>query len=197
MIRTMVLTALPLLWAAASSAQVCSARIEATPEGKWSSVAPSEASAATLLRTQGHLRCTGCRPEVSVLLTAGPAAPALQSMPIGRKVGEEWARAVVDDPASREGLRESVLRSALRSSPGCRMQGAVAGVETVGNLGTVATAIQAECAQGTVTLSGEFYSAYDYTCQYQVQVVWPSGPLPPETRSEVRRLLRSIRFGYP
>ena len=197
MIRTVVLAALPLLWAAASSAQVCSARIDGQPDAKWSPVAPSAASATAHLETQAHLRCTGCQPEVSLMLTAGPASPALQTMPIGRKVGEEWARAVVDDPASREGLRESVLRSELQSSPGCRLQGAVAGVETVGNLGTVATAIAGECAQGTVKLSAEFYSAYDYTCQYQVQMVWPTGPLPPETRTEVSRLLRSIRFGQP
>jgi hypothetical protein len=29
----------------------------------------------------------------------------------------DWARAVYDDPANREGLHQSVLRSALRSSP--------------------------------------------------------------------------------
>lgn len=132
-----------------------------------------------------------------MMLTAGPASPALQALPIGRKVGMEWARAVVDDPANREGFRESVLRSELRSSPGCRLQGTVTGVAEVGNMGMVGTALQAECARAPTKLSGEFYSGYDGACQYQVQIVWWPGvvPLSPEGRAAVRELLKTIRFG--
>jgi hypothetical protein len=194
MIRTMLLAALPLLWAGASAAQLCSARVEGPPDGKWTTLAASPATGQDAhLRTEASLRCTGCTPEVTLLLMAGPASPALQTMPMGRKVGADWAMAVVEDPANREGFRRSVLRSELRSSSGCRLQGAVAGVETVGNLGTIATAIQAECPAGNI--SGEIYSTYDYTCQYQVQVLWPAGSLPAATQLEVGRLLRSIRFG--
>ena len=107
-----------------------------------------------------------------MLLTAGPASPALQTMPvIGKKSGMDWAKAVVEDPANREGFRESVLRSELRSSPGCSLQGTVTGVAEIGNMGAIGTAIQAECAQAPTKLSGEFYSAYDGTCEYQVQLV--------------------------
>jgi len=64
-------------------------------------------------------------------------------------------------------------------------------------MGTVATAIQAECAQGSVKLSGEFYSAYDGTCEYQVQLVWGPGfvPLSPEGRAALTELLKTVRFG--
>jgi hypothetical protein len=182
-----------LLWAAASAAQICSARIETRPDSRWSSVTPGSDSAAPLA-TMAHLRCTGCQPEISLLLTAGTASPALQNMPIGRKVGEEWARAVFDDPAAREGFRQSVLRSELRSSPGCSVRGSVNGVERIGNLGAVATAIEADCSNGTKLL-GEIYSAYDFNCEYQVQVVWPAGRLSPESRAEVGALLRGVRFG--
>lgn len=196
MIRATFLSVLPLLLAAAASAQMCSARIEPRPDPKWSSVASSPiGTPGAQLRTMAHLRCIGCKPEVSVLLLAGPASPALQNMPIGRKVGLEWARAVVDDPASREGFRRSVLRSELRSSPGCTLQGAVKGAEMVGNLGAIATAIEAQCSQGTANLSGEFYSAYDYNCEYQVQVVWPGGTLAPAARSDVNMLLSTVHFG--
>ncbi len=133
-----------------------------------------------------------------MLLTAGPASPALQTMPvIGRKTSMDWAKAVVEDPANREGLRESVLRSELRSSPGCRLQGAVTGVTEVGNMGMVGTAVRGECLQGSVKLSGEFYSGYDGTCEYQVQLVWGPGfvPLSPEGRAAVHAILKTVRFG--
>jgi hypothetical protein len=101
-----------------------------------------------------HLVCRGCQPEVSMLLTAGPAS---SNMPLGDKTGMDWARAVYADPANREGLR----RARWHGRHG----------------------IRGACAQDA-TLSGEFYSGYDGACQYQVQVVWgpsivelsPTGP---------------------
>ena len=108
----------------------------------------------------------------------------------------DWARAVYADPANREGFRRSVLRSELRSSPGCQLEGAVTGVAEIGNLGMIGTAIRAACAQN-LTLSGEFYSGYDGACQYQVQLVW--GPanteLSPQARETARKLLRSVHVG--
>jgi hypothetical protein len=144
-----------------------------------------------------HLRCLGCKPEVSMLLTAGPASPALKSMPIGRKVGVDWARAIVEDPAQREGFLQSVLRSELRSSPGCRMQGRVGGVSEIGGLGVVRTDIHAECGQQSTGLSGEFYSGYDGACLYQVQLVWGPGTveLSPQSREAMRKLLKSVHVG--
>ena len=89
-----------------------------------------------------------------------------------------------------------MLRSKLRASPGCRLEGAVTGVAEIGNLGMIGTAIRAACAEN-VTLSGEFYSGYDGACQYQVQLVW--GPanteLSPQARETVRKLLTSVRVG--
>jgi len=118
-------------------------------------------------------------------------------MPLGDRTGMDWSRAVYADPANREGFRRSVLRSELRSSPGCQLEGAVTGVAEIGNLGMVGTAIRAACAQNTVTASGEFYSGYDGACLYQVQVMW--GPantaLSPQARETVRKLLSSIRVG--
>ena len=129
-----------------------------------------------------------------MLLSAGPA-PA--NMPLGNRAGMDWARAVSADPGSREGLQQSVLRSDLSSSPGCRLEGGVTGVAEIGNLGMVGTAIRAACAQNTVTASGEFYSGYDGACLYQVQVMWGSAntELLPQAREIVRKLLRSVHFG--
>jgi hypothetical protein len=95
-------------------------------------------------------------------------------MPLGDKTGMDWGRAVYADPANREGFRRSVLRSELRASPGCGLEGAVTGVAEIGNLGMIGTAIRAACAQN-VTLSGEFYSGYDGACQYQVQLILGAG----------------------
>jgi len=89
-----------------------------------------------------------------------------------------------------------VLRSKLRASPGCRLEGAVTGVVEIGNLGVIGTAIRAACTQN-VTLSGEFYSGYDGACQ----VPGPAGVGPRQRRlsppagETVRKLLTSVRFG--
>jgi hypothetical protein len=185
-------------WTTAALAQQCTASAQA-PDATWSAAPPGPTTLPDApLRIMSHLRCLGCKPEVSMLLTAGPASPALQTMPvIGKKTGMEWARAVVEDPANREGFRESVLRSELRSSPGCRLQGTVTGVAEIGNMGAIGTALQAECAQAPTKLSAEFYSAYDYNCEYQVQLIWGPGfvPLSPEGRAAVRELLKTVRFG--
>ena len=108
----------------------------------------------------------------------------------------DWARAVYADPANREGFRRSVLRSELRASPGCGLEGAVTGVAEIGNLGMIGTAIRAACAEN-ITLSGEFYSGYDGACQYQVQLVWgpANAELLPQARETVRKLLSSVRIG--
>ncbi len=197
MLRATAVSIALLGWTTAALGQECIASAQA-PDAIWSAAPPGVTTLPDArLKIMTHLRCLGSKPEVSMLLTAGPASPALQTMPIGRKVGMEWARAVVDDPANREGLRESVLRSELRSSPGCRLQGSVTGVAEVGGMGVVGTAIHAECAQDSVKLSGEFYSGYDYNCEYQVQLVWEPGfvPLSPEAQAAVREVLKSVRFG--
>ncbi len=197
MLRVTAVSIAFLGWATAALGQECIASAQA-PDATWSAAPPSPVTLPDArLKIMTHLHCLGCKPEVSMLLTAGPASPALQTMPIGRKVGTDWARAVVEDPANREGLRESVLRSELRSSPGCRLQGAVTGVAEVGNMGMVGTALQAECAQAPTKLSGEFYSGYDGTCEYQVQLVWGPGfvPLSPEGRAAVHAILKTVRFG--
>jgi len=182
----------------ASLAQQCIASAQA-PDATWSAAPPGPVTLPDPpLAIMTHLRCLGCKPEVSVLLTAGPASPALRTMPvIGKKTGMDWARAVVEDPANREGFRESVLRSELRSSPGCRLQGKVTGVAEIGGMGVIGTEIQAECAQAPTRLSAEFYSGYDGTCEYQVQLVWGPGivPLSPEGRAAVREVLKTVRFG--
>jgi hypothetical protein len=114
-------------------------------------------------------------------------------MPLGDKTGMDWGRAVYADPANREGFRRSVLRSELRSSPGCGLEGAVTGVAEARHdrHGHPRT-----CAQN-VTLSGEFYSGYDGACQYQVQLVWAPAnvELSPQARETMRKLLSSVRVG--
>lgn len=178
--------------------QVCTASLNVSPGSRWASVPlPADGRPAARLKVFAHLRCTTCYPDVSLTLTAGSATPALQQMPIGRKVGLDWARAVFDNPASREGFRQSVLRSELQSSPSCTIQGRVTGVREIGNLGTIGTAIEAECAVGSRKLAGEIYSAYDYDCEYQVQVIWEPAlqPLLPTGRAEVEALLRNVNFG--
>jgi len=179
-----------LACSSAAMAQQCVATVQ--PDVAWGASPNDNSHPNAALRIMSHLVCRGCQPEVSMLLTAGPASP---NMPLG-KAGMDWARAVYADPANREGLRQSVLRSELRSSPGCRPEGAVTGVAEIGNLGMVGTAIRAACAQN-VTLSGEFYSGYDGACLYQIQVVWGPGivELSPQSREAVRKLLKSVHFG--
>jgi hypothetical protein len=185
---------LPLLLIAspATLAQTCIATAP-SPGAQWTTAPDTSASPEAALRIMTHLRCLSCTPQVSMTLTAGPAP---RDMPLGEKTGIDWARAVYDDPASREGLRRSVLRSELRSSPGCRMQGSVAGVTEIGNLGMVGMRIAAECSGGFVA-PGEFYAGYDGTCLYQVQLVWGPGmtELPAPAREAVQALLAGIRFG--
>jgi hypothetical protein len=182
-----------------ASAQECTARSQ-PPDATWSAAPTAVPEGSRFpLKVMTHLRCLGCRPEVSMELSAGPAQPALASMPVlGKLAGMAWARAVVADPGNREGLRESVLRSELRQSPGCQLQGQVSGAVEVGNMGMVATDIRAECDNGATKLSGIFYSGYDGgTCMYQVQLVWGPGhvPLSPESEAAVRDLLKTVRFG--
>ena len=194
MMRASGLAALAALlaWSATAAAQDCAATVQ--PDIAWGARPDDSSHPHAALKTMSRLVCRGCQPEVSMLLSAGPA-PA--NMPLGNRTGLDWARAVYADPGSREGLLQSVLRSELGSSPGCRLEGGVTGVAEIGNLGMVGTAIRAACAQNTVTLSGEFYSGYDGACLYQVQVVW--GPanteLLPQARETVRKLLRSVHFG--
>jgi hypothetical protein len=180
-----------LAWSATATAQDCAATVQ--PDIAWGARPSDSSHPAAAFKIMSQLVCRGCQPEVSMLLTAGPASP---NMPLGDRTGMDWARAVTSDPANREGFRQSVLRSELRGSPGCRLEGAVTGVTEIGNLGMIGTAIRAACAQN-VTLSGEVYSGYDGACQYQVQVVW--GPanteLLPQARETVRKLLRSVHFG--
>ena len=133
-----------------------------------------------------------------MLLMAGPASPALKTMPvIGQKTGIEWARAVAEDPAQREGFLQSVLRSELNSSPGCRLQGQVGGITEIGGFGLIRIDIHAECVQQPTLLSAEFYSGYDGQCMYRVQLIWGPGfvALSPEGREAVQSLFKSIRFG--
>ena len=180
-----------LAWSTAATAQDCIATVQ--PDVAWGARPSDNSHPNAAFKIMSHLVCRGCQPEVSMLLTAGPASP---NMPLGDKTGMDWARAVYADPANREGFRRSVLRSELRASPGCGLEGAVTGVAEIGNLGMIGTAIRAACAQN-LTLSGEFYSGYDGACQYQVQLVW--GPanteLSPQARETVRKLLTSDRVG--
>lgn len=173
-------------------AQHCVVTVQ--PDIAWGASPNDNSHPSAALRIMSHLVCRGCQPEVSMLLTTGPASP---NTPLGDKTGMDWARAVYADPGSREGLLQSVLRSELRSSPGCRLEGGVTGVAEIGNLGMVGTAIRAACAQNNVTLSGEFYSGYDGVCLYQVQVVWgpANAELSPQARETVRKLLRSVHSG--
>jgi hypothetical protein len=172
-------------------AQACVATMQ--PDVAWGARPSDNSHPNSAFKIMGQLVCRGCQPEVSMLLTAGPASP---NMPLGDRTGMDWARAVYADPANREGFRRSVLRSELRSSPGCQLEGVVTGVAQIGNLGMIGTAIRAACPQN-VTLSGEFYSGYDGACQYQVQLVW--GPanteLSSQARETVRKLLTSARVG--
>jgi hypothetical protein len=180
-----------LAWSATATAQECIATVQ--PDVSWGARPSDNSHPNAAFRIMSHLVCRGCLPEVSMLLTAGPASP---NMPLGDRTGLDWARAVYADPANREGFRRSVLRSELRASPGCGLEGAVTGVAEIGNLGMIGTAVRAACAQN-VTLSGEFYSGYDGACQYQVQLVW--GPanteLSPQARETVQKLLTSVRVG--
>ena len=183
-------------WAGAALAQQCTATAQA-PDATWTAAPLGTAPPDAALKTTTHLRCLGCKPEVSMLLAAGPASSALQNMPVGKKTGMAWARAVVADEAQREGFLQSVLRSELRSSPGCKIQGRVHGIAEIGGMGLIGTYIQAECAQPPAKLSGEFFSGYDGKCEYQVQLVWGSGaaPISVEGQAAVRSLLKSVRFG--
>jgi hypothetical protein len=180
-----------LVWSATSTAQECIAT--AQPDVAWGARPSDNSHPNSAFKIMSHLVCRSCQPEVSMLLTVGPASP---NMPLGDKTGMDWARAVYADPANREGFRRSVLHSELRASPGCGLEGAVTGVAEIGNLGMIGTAIRATCPQN-VTLSGEFYSGYDGACQYQVQLVW--GPanteLSLQARETVRKLLTSVRVG--
>ena len=180
-----------LAWSATAAAQDCVATVQ--PDIAWGARPDDSSHPHAALKTMSRLVCRGCQPEVSMLLSAGPA-PA--NMPLGNRTGLDWARAVYADPGSREGLLQSVLRSELGSSPGCRLEGGVTGVAEIGNLGMIGTAIRAACAQN-VTLSGEFYSGYDGACQYQVQLVWgpANAELLPQARATVGKLLKSVRFG--
>ena len=194
MVRASGLMALAgvLAWSATATAQECIATVQ--PDIAWGARHDDSSHPGAALKIMSRLVCRGCQPEVSMLLSAGPA-PA--NMPLGNRTGMDWAGAVYADPGSREGLLQSVLRSELGSSSSCRLEGGVTGVAEIGNLGMIGTAIRAACAQNTVTLSGEFYSGYDGACLYQIQVVW--GPanteLLPQARETVRKLLRSVRFG--
>ena len=185
-----VLTAL-LAWSAEAMAQECVATVQS--DIAWGARPDDNSHPNSAFKIMSHLVCRGCQPEVSMLLTAGPASP---HMPLGDRTGTDWARAVYAGPANREGFRRSVLRSELRSSPACQLEGAVTGVAEIGNLGMIGTAIRAACPQN-VTLSGEFYSGYDGACQYQLQLVW--GPanteLSPQARATVGKLLKSVRIG--
>jgi hypothetical protein len=176
----------------AALSQTCAATVP-SHSAQWVPAPEARSSPDAALRIMTHLRCLSCAPQVSMALTAGPAP---RDMPLGQKTGRDWAQAVYDDPANREGLRRSVLRSALHSAPGCRMQGGVTGVAQIGNLGMVGTRIAAECAGGYVA-AGELYSGYDGACQYQVQLVWGPGiqELSPQAREAVQKLLDGIRFG--
>jgi hypothetical protein len=192
--RTSGLAALAglLAWSTAAGAQPCVATAQ-SPDVTWGATPDDNSHPNSVFKIMSHLICRGCQPEVSMLLTAGPA-PA--NMPLGDRTGTDWARSVYADPANREGLRRSVLRSELRSSPGCRMEGQVTGVAEIGNLGMVGMAIHAACGQ-SIALSGEFYLGYDGACRYQVQLVWGAGvaELSPQTRDAVRKLLKSIHAG--
>jgi hypothetical protein len=194
MVRALGLAAVAglLAWSAAAAAQECIATVQ--PDIAWGARPDDSSHPQAALKIMSRLVCRGCQPEVSMLLSAGPA-PA--NMPLRDTTGVDWARAVTADPGSRDGLLQGVLRSELSSSPGCRLEGGVTGVAEIGNLGMVGTAIHAACAQNTVTLSGEFYSGYDGACLYQVQVVWgpANSELSPQARETVRKLLRSVRVG--
>lgn len=195
MIRFTILLIL-LAFATKAAAQDCTASMQG-PDALWASVPIDSAQPGAPLKTLGHLRCLGCGLDLSVQLAAGPAAPALRSMPIGRLSGRAWAQAVVDDPAQREGFLQSVLRSESRTSPGCTLRGRVAGIAELGGFGLIRTEIQAECASQPALLAGEFYSGYDGQCQYQLQAIWGPGfqALSPQGRYALQSLLSSVRIG--
>jgi hypothetical protein len=178
-------------WSATATAQECIATVQ--PDVAWGARPSDSSHPNSALKNMSHLFCPGSQTEISMLLAAGPASP---NMPLGDRTGMDWARAVYADPANREGFRRSVLRSELRASPGCGLEGAVTGVAEIGNLGMIGTAIRAACAQN-VMLSGEFYSGYDGACQYQIQLVWAPAnvELSPQARETARKLLSSVRVG--
>ncbi len=174
-------------------AQDCTASAQG-PDALWATAPIDSGQPEASLKVMSHLHCLGCGLELSMLLTAGPAS---KPMPLGEKTGLDWAKAVVEDPAQREGFLQSVLRSERRSSPGCSLQGRVGGVAEVGNLGMIRTDIHAECAPQSAVVSAEFYSGYDGICLYQVQFVWGPGfqALSAQGRYAVQSLLKSVRFG--
>ena len=192
---SVVSAAVAALLAASSAAvaQECTASVT-SPAAVWATMPDSAAGHPDApLKVLTHLVCRSCSPQVSMELSAGAA----RALPLGQLTGMAWARAVYDSPANREGFRQSVLRSELRSSPGCRLDGTVTGVAAIGNLGMVGTRIDAACANGSAVLSGEFYSGYDGTCLYQVQLIWGPGrvELSTQGRDAVRQLLKAIQFG--
>ncbi len=175
-------------------ADPCTAEVGAAGAG-WTTV-PLPAPGAAALRDMAHLRCDACQPPLSLLVAAGPAPSALRDAPHGRLGGLAWARAMVADPAARQALLQSVVRSELRSSPGCRLEGEPGEAIQIGNMGFVATPIRAACNDGRSQLSAIFYSSYDQACLYQVQLVWEgTGRLPPEADAAARRVLETMRFG--
>jgi len=107
-------SAVLVLWTSAAGAQECIASVR-SPAALWSAApdGPSTHPDAPF-KIMTHLVCRSCSPQVSMELTAGPARP---DMPLGQLRGMAWARAVYESPANREGFRQSVLRSELRSAP--------------------------------------------------------------------------------
>lgn len=177
----------------AARAQDCAANVP-EPRAGWTriEVAPSADSA---LQPVVRLVCQGCKPEVTIILSAGPAPPSLIRVPIDDKAGLDWAKAVVDDEAQQAALLESVLSAERRASSGCIVEGRVNGVAELGGMGMIGTAFRAECRPQPGKLSGEYYSGYDGRCVYQARIVWPGGEgLDAGTGSRVVHLLRTVRW---
>lgn len=182
-----------LVLGAAAAGQDCRAILQAYPPGWRELNTPAGASVQMTLHVE--TACTVCTPTVIVEVFGGHASLRFRSQALALGTGAQFVQAMLADPRRRSGFLGDLVEGEQARSPGCRFDGHVDGVSTIGSLDMIAATLRGECNEAPGQLRASYFSGFDGRCLYRVRVKWPGWqPLPPDVQDSVVVFLEQIRF---
>jgi hypothetical protein len=187
------LVALLVGGSSAGRAQSCTASLP-DPGAPWIKHPVSEYGDARVKQV-AHVVCRSCKPEVAMIVSAGPMQKPKSPSMFDGKTGAEFAKTIYDDPTLRTVFLDDLMRAEQQKAPGCSVLGDINGVTEIGGLGMLAFGLRAQCPNQAQPISAEYYGGFDGSCEFVAKVFWLGGqPLDGDSKAQVQRILRSVRW---
>jgi hypothetical protein len=189
----LVLAAAIVAGGAGAAAQNCTATLP-DPGAPWTKHPVSEYADARV-KQMAHVVCRGCRPEVAVIVSAGPMQKPKSPSTFDGKTGAEFAKTIYADPTLRTVFLEDLMRAEQQKAPGCSVLGDVTGLTEIGGLGMLTVSLRAQCPRPPEPISAEYYGGYDGSCEFVAKVFWLGGqPLDGDSKAQAQRVLRTVQW---